>query len=158
MIRTHLAITRGNWRPAAGTMPRKCWDKHEVKPHPWFNQHGSRKPTYASKSRAKLHAARMPAVSSPLLAHRSDSSEVNRPDNGMMCKSKGRVHLTAKRRLRLTGYTLPLPEVFGDLRRGQCREVVGISSRSNHVSASGSMDHGRLRMQARAVPSCMRQE
>ena len=24
--RTHLAITRGNWRPAAGTMRRRCWD------------------------------------------------------------------------------------------------------------------------------------
>ena len=50
-----------------------CWDKLEVKPHPWLNQHGPRKPTYASKSRAKLHAASMRAVSSPLVVHRSVS-------------------------------------------------------------------------------------
>ena len=31
---------RSNWRPAAGTLPRRCWDKLEVKPHHWFNQHG----------------------------------------------------------------------------------------------------------------------
>ena len=70
---------------------------HEVKPRLRFNQHGPRKLTYASKSHAKLHVAKMPAASSPLLAHRSDSSEVNRPDYEMMCKSQGHVHLTAKR-------------------------------------------------------------
>ena len=130
---------------------------HEIKPHLWFNCHGSRKPTYASKSRAMLHAASMRAVSSPLVAHRSDSSEVDRPDHGKMRKSKGHVHLTAKTDLRGYGHTLPLPEVVGDLRRGQCRAGAGISTRSNHVPGSTSMDHGSLRMQARAVPRCMRQ-
>ena len=38
--RVHLAINRGNWRLAAVTMPRRCWDKVVVKRHPWFNQHG----------------------------------------------------------------------------------------------------------------------
>ena len=52
---------------------------------------------------------------------------------------------------------IKLTEVIGDVRRGHCREVVGISSRSNHITGSTSMAHGNLRMQARAVPSCMQQ-
>ena len=138
-------------------MPRRCWDKLEVKPRLRFNQHGPRKPTYASKRRAKPHAASMPAVSSLLVAHPSDSSELDRPEQAEMHKSKGHIHLTTKTDLRGYGHSLPLPEVIGDLRRGQCRKVVGISTRSNHVPASTSMDHGSLRMQASALPRCMRQ-
>ena len=38
--RFRLAIHRGSGRTAAGTMPRRCWDKLEINSHYWFNQHG----------------------------------------------------------------------------------------------------------------------
>ena len=67
--RSHLTITRCNWRHAAGTTPSMCWDKLEVHSPSMVQPAWSRKPAYASKIRARLHAARMRAVSSPHVSH-----------------------------------------------------------------------------------------
>ena len=76
----YIKLTEVIGEPAAGAMPKRRWDTLEVKPHYWFNQlgHGNLR-NYASKSRAKLHAANMRAVSSPHLSHgQSEASDQQR--------------------------------------------------------------------------------
>ena len=109
---------------------RECvWEKREVKPHPWFKQHGH----------GNLH---MQARAVP-----SCSTHAGRFVAAPFTWTVGSIRPA----------DIKLTEVSGDLRRGHCRDGVGISSRSNHITGSTSMAHGNLRMQARAMPSCMQQ-
>ena len=63
----YIKLTEVIGEPAAGMMPKRCWGyaRRALLVQPAW----SRKPTYASKSRAKLHAASMRAVSSLHLSH-----------------------------------------------------------------------------------------
>ena len=118
---------RGNWRTCGGGNAEKTlgYDRGQttLRNQPAW----SRKPTYASNSRANPHAAHMRAVSFIVTIGISRPTEIQPMSMQWFVRH---VRMTAPN---------------GPKRKRPHRKDVGISSRSNHIHGSSSMAHGNLR-------------